>query len=107
MAKRICTWFVEPLDSHTNAVFARELPEEDLCQKIFCADGFTRTFWRCPWPLVKFFWESRVSEGLNFEVLNICGLNRRIAGRVRIKTFLLRKKYLTKPKPLTKSTNSV
>jgi len=101
MAKQKYRWFVYPLNSETNASFARELPEENLLRDIFCYDGITRTLWECPINLLRFFWESR-SSSINFQIFNVCGPSKRIAGRIRECTFLFNKKHLMKPKLRTK-----
>lgn len=103
MAKRRYKWFVYPFNAHTNAAFARELPEENLMRDVFCADGIIRTLWECPILLLRRFWESRESLSIDFQIFNVSGPSRMIQGRMRECTFLFKKKHLARPKSLTKS----
>ncbi len=43
-----CVWFVEPLDSATNAVISQHLSTEDECPEKKCSDGQKRNLWACP-----------------------------------------------------------
>ncbi len=41
------SWFIEPLDSYTNGVIARELSGENFEREILCGDKVKRNLWRC------------------------------------------------------------
>ena len=90
------TWFVEPLDSHTNKVFSDELLEEDFYRDLVCQSGIRRNLWRCSWKSVSEFWNSKNDLGLRFKVYSQEG-----QGQIRECTFLFRTflfKYLRKKK---------
>jgi hypothetical protein len=104
MADRIYTWFVEPLDGHTNEVIAKELAArgmaaEDFMCNILCTDNKRRDLWRLPTDTVKYLWKSRDALHLEIEIFSIEGKSR----KPKKCTFLFRKKHLMKPKPLTKT----
>lgn len=62
-------WYVEPQNSHTNTVFAGELPGENFLSGILCADGKRHNLWICPdYQAVQSFWDSREDKKLNFEI---------------------------------------
>lgn len=85
-------WFVYPKNSHTNGVLANELPEENLHRDVLCHDNVVRTMWQCPSRLLDYFWQSEEDLGIDFQIFNVAGSIRDIAGRVRECTFLYAKK---------------
>jgi len=84
--EREYSWFVESLDSHTNAVLARELPEEDLKEGILCADG-RHNLWQCPWNFVAKLMRSKRDLGLKFTIFNQEG-----NGKIRESLFLRKRR---------------
>jgi len=102
MAKKTYTWFIYALNSHTNAVLARELPAENIWRGAYCTDGVIRDLWQSPKETIKRLWESREDLDIDIQVFNVCGPSKKIQGRVRECTFLFKKNRV-----LTKSANSV
>ncbi len=96
MAKVRYTWFIEPLDSHTNEVLARRLPEENAsCHTL--EDGQEHNLWQCASDFVWFLKRSQENLALRFKVYNKAG-----QGKIRIcPEFLFRKTW--KRKKLTKA----
>jgi hypothetical protein len=104
MADRIYTWFVEPLDGHTNEVIAKEaaargVADEDFMCNILCSDNKRRDLWRLPTDLVKYLWESRETHHLRIECFSIEGKGR----KPRKCTFLYQKKLKGKKIPKKKN----
>ena len=87
MAKSKYTWFIEPLDAHTNGAFAKEIPGENFFREVVCEDGQKRNLWQCPRELVAAFWESRNDLELRFRIYNQTG-----RGRIRNVNFLFKRK---------------
>ena len=69
MRKRTYHWFVEPLDAHTNKVFARELSEEeDFLRGVRDNEGRRHNVWHCPNHLLSAFRRSRRDQALFFVI---------------------------------------
>lgn len=80
-------WFVEPLDSETNNVFAETIGDDsDYSVGVICNDGSRHNLWRCPWKLVYAFQRARRQKGLHFRIFNSTN-----GGKIRECTFLYRK----------------
>lgn len=62
------SWFIEPLDSFTNEVISRELPEENCSRETLCADGKKRNLWRCGYALISQLKRSKKYSNLKFRV---------------------------------------
>lgn len=64
-------WYVEPLNSHTNEVFSKELPHENFQRGVRCADNKIHNLWICPdFQAVQSFWDSRTDLSLKFRVFS-------------------------------------
>ena len=95
MAKKNYMWYIEPLDSHTNVIIARQLPGENFETKFVKADNRCHPLWSClPWFIRDLY---RSSNHLNarFRVYSQVG-----QGQIRDCTFLYRKKQKEKSKRL-------
>jgi hypothetical protein len=68
MGKQVCEWLIQPLNSHTNEVFAREFPEEDLIRDTLCQDGKKRNLYRFPANLIGFICGSQRSLEIKFSI---------------------------------------
>ena len=86
MKQREYTWFVEPLDAHTNKVVSGDLPVENAGAYL-CVDGQHYNLWRCSSPKVQALWRSRETLGLKLKIWVKEG-----NGVIREKTFLFREK---------------
>jgi len=65
---RTYSWFLEPMNAHTNAVFAREFSEENFCRGLRDKDGSSHNLWRCPGELIARFRNSSRELGISFFV---------------------------------------
>ncbi len=83
MSEREYTWFIEPLDSHTNQIIAQELINKDFGRESFCEDGKEHNLWVCPLDFIKFFCKSKKDFNLKFNVYN-----KRGQGKIRKCKFL-------------------
>lgn len=100
MIKRTYTWYIEPLDSHTNGVIGQqlaELAEESFCPKIICGDKKQHDLWRCSYEFVLSLINSKDSLGLKFKVWGSTGRY----GKIVKKTFLFSFKWRNKKKTKT------
>jgi len=88
MKKREYTWYVEPLDSHTNLAVSMQLSEENFGQFV-CADQERHNLWRCDLLEAVAFWRSKISAGLTLNVYNQEG-----NGQIRLCNFLMPKKKI-------------
>ena len=70
MRKRECTWFLEPLDAHTNQAIAREVGEENAQIGLKATDGKEHDVWQCPYSVVGRCLKSRKTAKLKFKVFN-------------------------------------
>ena len=72
MEKPVHKWFIEPLDSKTNEVLARNqqfLCEEQTLDGVWCSDGKTHKLWGCKdYGFVNKMRNSRVDLRLKFKV---------------------------------------
>jgi len=50
-------WFVEPLDSHTNEIIAKEVGEENLMKDAPCANN-KKNLWQCDYSIVAYLMRS-------------------------------------------------
>lgn len=66
--RRVCTWFVEPWDAHTNEVIAIRLGEENALMSMVCSDRVRRDLWRCNWEIVSFLLKSSATLQIRFGV---------------------------------------
>ena len=89
--KRNYSWFIEPRDSHTNEVLARELTEDDFKKGVLCVDG-RHNLWQCPWDFVRNLIKSRKTLKVNFKVFNQQG-----NGAIRECMFLKKKEKNSGP----------
>lgn len=85
---RSYTWFIEPLDSHTNEVLARELPEENFCRNMLCEDGKERDLWECKSQFVSYLRKSAKCLHIRFKVY----VRESRYGKIRLADFLDKKK---------------
>lgn len=85
-------WYVEPKDSHTNAVFAEVIGIENFNQ-VCCADGKSHRLWLCEnYQMLQSFWASREKLQLNFNVFSAETKKGKTRGiRISNCTFLLRR----------------
>lgn len=60
-------WYMEPLDTHTNEMFAQNIPGNDTCPQKMCGDGVRRDLWRCSRKELHRFDEDRNEKGLSFQ----------------------------------------
>jgi len=91
MVKRICIWYVEPLDSHTNKVISEQLSKDDFNK--------SKNLWECPFGFVTSLYASRQDLNLKFKIWGKQGYH----GKIVEKTFLFKPKlkYLKKRKKKT------
>ncbi len=94
MTKSQYIWFVEPLNSNTNEVVARQLAENNFCSEIVCADGKRHNLWTCSNQFVISLVESEKSFNLHFKIWGKQGRH----GKIRDKTFLFSKKQKKRQK---------
>jgi len=76
MAKKQYTWFLRPLDNHTNEVICKtlgEYAEENFLRTITLSDGKRYYLWECPVQLVADFYRSQYDMGLRFIIYNRFG----------------------------------
>lgn len=66
-------WFLEPLDSNTNEIVARVLPDENFSENVICGDGKEHKLWACDWAFVFIMKESKGALGAKFRIFNRCG----------------------------------
>jgi hypothetical protein len=67
--ERDYTWYIEPLDPHTNQWIGRSLWEEiDGCRSVLCADGVSRDMWRCDRDFVEKLKRSRQQNRYKFKI---------------------------------------
>jgi len=77
------TWYIEPLDAHTNQVFSRELEPEDALREVKVIDrkknkktnkfeNFERkaNIWRCQSKKITAFSNSRNTSNLFFKIFS-------------------------------------
>lgn len=91
MKERKFFWFIEPLDSYTNEVISRELPEENFMREIKISDGSFKNLWTCSSSLLSNFNRSKVANNLKFRIYSKEG-----EGKIRECTFLFKKKRKVK-----------
>lgn len=72
-------WFVEPLDAHTNGVFAETIGDDTNYSE-------ETNQWRCSWKLVYAFQRARQSKNLRFRIFS-----RANNGKIRECTFLYKR----------------
>jgi len=87
------TWFIEPLDAHTNRVISREIPEEDFQRSTLCADGKRRNLWRCSAQFVSLLRRNKKALNLKFNVFSCYGHS-----KIRECSFLRKKRKKPKRK---------
>jgi hypothetical protein len=63
-------WYIAPLNSHTNEVISRNLPEENMQRDVACKHGVEPCLWECPRSIVTFLMKSRTELALKFKILN-------------------------------------
>jgi hypothetical protein len=100
MREREYIWYVQPLNSHTNKVFARYLPAENRCSK---GQKIPDNLYSCPdRETVQHFWDSRDDLNLEFKVFSSpAGKNRSNRdAHIRECTFLFRGNYRLHKKQL-------
>ncbi len=68
MRRPVYSWYIEPLDEHTNEVIARELAQEcDAPERgRRCSDGKPHDLWRCRHILIERLRASRKRFNLRF-----------------------------------------
>ena len=86
MTERKYIWLIEPLDSHTNEVISREVPEENFSRGVICEDGIPHNLWGCDYRIVATLIRSKRDLGLKFRIFNRCG-----NGKIRECAFLFKK----------------
>tara|TARA_Y100000310_G_scaffold340583_1_gene436926 strand:+ start:1725 stop:2048 length:324 start_codon:yes stop_codon:yes gene_type:complete len=71
MAKRkkpTYTWYLAPLDAHTNEVIAREADQRGIqlipMRDILCSDGKTHNLWQCNYSFARFLFLSKDNLGI-------------------------------------------
>ena len=79
---RAYRWYIEPLDSDTNAALARELPDEDTLE-ITDAGGVRRKTYLIPSRELSKFRRSKNQQGFHFNALSQEG-----DGKIRLANFL-------------------
>ncbi len=86
--KRNYIWLIEPLDSHTNEVISREVPEENFSRGVICEDGISHNLylWECDYRIVATLIGSKRDLDLKFRIFNRCG-----NGQIRDCAFLFKK----------------
>ncbi|MSR76559.1 MAG: hypothetical protein EXS68_03130 [Candidatus Ryanbacteria bacterium] len=71
MKKPIYRWYVEGIDSHTNAAIALWLEDDTRAQKgLRCEDGVRRNLWLCDYSFVRRLQLSRQDAQLDFLVFS-------------------------------------
>ena len=78
---RTYIWYVEPLDSATNATLARELPEEDALRAL-PVEGKVVNLWRVSSATLAMLKKSRKDQNLKFRTYNREG-----NGKIRLYPF--------------------
>lgn len=97
MGKTRFFWFVEPLDSHTNEVFARELIHLDCYCNVVDDKRNRHSVWECSLEMLEYFCRSRRDQNLRFNVFARPRYNRYV-GPLRNCNFLFfRKRKQKKP----------
>jgi|GEM_PF-3254884 len=94
-------WAVEPSNDHTNYCFSGELPAENAMREVKDNKGKPHNIWLCPSrKKVQEFWDSRISQDLNFRVYNrLIHAGGRSRGPIKDVTFLFERKILQKKNP--------
>ena len=80
--QRDYTWYVQPLNAHTNLSVSMHLPEENFNQE---KQGIPN-LWECTEEQARAFWKSRDDSGLDLNIYNQEG-----AREVRKCNFLFQK----------------
>lgn len=80
-------WYIEPLDSRSNAVIATRLPEENAIEDAITENGAKRNLWGCDHDFAKRIWKSKTDLGIDIEIYNRQGKS----GKIRKCTFLFRR----------------
>lgn len=93
MARKSYAWYVEPLDSLTNIIIVRELPEENFDKKLVKGDNHPRPLWSCPTWFIRDLCRSRNHLNAKFKIYSQVG-----QGEIRECTFLYQKKKNKKKK---------
>ena len=62
------TWFLEPLDSHTNEAISREVDENSSKRDVLCSDKKKRDLWECLYSGLTKFRRSKTQLSLKFQV---------------------------------------
>src|SRR3989338_8271726 len=87
MKSKEYTWYVEPLDAHTNGVISSELSAESFRRDLRDEDGALRKVWECGWPLVAKLRRNRRQQNLQFLTFVRAG-----HGKMRSAAFLGKRK---------------
>jgi len=63
------TWFIEPLDAHTNHVISERVSADDNFSESLCNEGVTVEYlWRCPRKIINALERSRPQLNLRFNI---------------------------------------
>jgi len=89
MTDRIYVWYVEPLDSHTNEVIAKQLIAISLCCTEVCADRKRHELWTCSHQFAMSLVKSKEDLNLRLKIWGKEGRN----GKIHDKTFLFSEKW--------------
>ncbi len=93
MKKKRYSWYIRPLDVHTNNIIANQLPPENFFDGALCADGKHHPLWKCEFSNIIDFQRSKKQCGLKFHIYRRVG-----QGKIQKLDFLFRKKKKNKTK---------
>ncbi|HEY4497498.1 MAG TPA: hypothetical protein VJC20_01950 [Candidatus Paceibacterota bacterium] len=68
MKKRLYTWFIEPLDSHTNSIVSGEAKSLESYKYFNDEMGIERKVWECAYNAIALLRASRKDLNLHFDV---------------------------------------
>lgn len=91
MAKRIYTWYIEPLNDRANeAIYecSKNIDLDATIEPAICEDGKKHNLWECSIEAIKLLCSSRQDFNLKFEVWG----KERFQGKIRKKSFLFNSK---------------
>ncbi len=87
--KRKYTWYIEPLDTHTNAIIAGEIDSEtNFYRQRLCDDFTKRNLWQVTAKFAKIMDKSRSEKNLDFHILVQEG-----NGQIRLWNLAFQKKF--------------
>jgi len=67
--KRQYTWFLYPLDGHTNEAISQRLGEENIQSDQLCEDGVKRNIWQCEnYSLVAEMLRNKIQGSFKFDI---------------------------------------